>query len=617
MSFLWPAGFAFLALLPPVIALYFLKLKRSRKVVSSTYLLKRAVDAYRVNRPFQRFQNHVLLWLQLLILTLLALGLARPFITTAAGAGDVHIYLVDHSASMAARQGAHSRLDLAKAFVRSAVEGKRAGDQAAIIAFSDRGLLVSPLSTDGVALAQALGRIPQTARPTHIEEAWQSALAIARRFDHSHIYLVSDGGFGSLDQLTQANATVHFVPAGSAAPNLGFVRAGSRRSEDDTADHEIYAGVLNSGGQRVEAAVELYLDGKLADAKRIAIAAGAQQGVVFHCRASELAVAELRLPEKDAFADDNRAWLSLRPAEPARVLLVGEDNGFLQDALLCDPDVALERVSKADWDAMPEAGRTHDLVIFNCVSPASLERGNYLFVGSLPPLEGYEDKGDLQDPIIVHWDKDHALTQFINFSTLHVGSFIRGENPRWTRDVVSGDKGGLCSVGERGGLRVAVLRFRVEDSDWPLRVSFPMFLSNAVRWARGEDAAAGFMSRPGEALALRVPAGSGSGRMILPDGSERPLAAGDRSAMQFKDAEQPGVYRMRWAGQARESVYAVNLLDAVESDLRVPDAVTMGDQTLLGARQSALVPWEFTPYLLLLAIAALLAEWIYFQFGRR
>ena len=48
MSFVWPLGLAFAALLPLVVALYFLKLRRVPKIVSSTYIWKRAVDEFRV-----------------------------------------------------------------------------------------------------------------------------------------------------------------------------------------------------------------------------------------------------------------------------------------------------------------------------------------------------------------------------------------------------------------------------------------------------------------------------------------------------------------------------------------------------------------------------------------
>ena len=148
MSFAWPMGLAFAALIPGVVILYFLKLRRVPKVVSSSYLWKRAVDEYRVNRPFKRFQNQFLLWLQLLLLALLILSLARPSFQAEQTRSGVHIYLLDHSASMGTVEKKYTRLELAKAILRETIRGKRDDDQMMIVAFSDRAHIVAPLTTE-------------------------------------------------------------------------------------------------------------------------------------------------------------------------------------------------------------------------------------------------------------------------------------------------------------------------------------------------------------------------------------------------------------------------------------------------------------------------------------
>ncbi len=56
MGFLspWVIAIAAGVTVPPLVALYFLKLKRDVRVVPSTLLWKKAIEDLRVNSPFQR-----------------------------------------------------------------------------------------------------------------------------------------------------------------------------------------------------------------------------------------------------------------------------------------------------------------------------------------------------------------------------------------------------------------------------------------------------------------------------------------------------------------------------------------------------------------------------------
>ncbi len=617
MNFLWPLGLGFLGLLPAVVVLYFLRLRRTVKVVSSTWLWKRTLDEYRVNRPFQKFQNHLLLWLQLAALLLLAFAVARPAIEAHRTETGVHIVLVDQSASMGTIEaGGVTRLDLAKDFVKKLASGTKSTDRLAVIAFSDRASVVCPLTADRAAVLRGLDVIAPTHRPTRIEEGWQTALSIARGFDASDVYLVSDGGFRKLGALVEANANVHYVPVGVTADNLGVVHLETRLAEDDQRTVEIFARVTNRRTTDARATVELRLNDRLVDAQQVVLKAESDRGVVFERPVSDDGMAEVRIVGSDAFPEDNQAWIPLRSLETVRIVLVGEENVFLKNALANDTRVELTAVAAADYEKLKGQFAETDLTVFDGVTPAGpLERGTYLMFGAVPP--DWKLEGATASPTLKTWSTEHALTRYINFSTLSVIKGIRFEPPVWAPVLLGSDQGPVMAAGERGGVRVAVAGFRLLDSDWPLRVSFPLFIANAIRWAKDADLASmGHAVLPGEPLAIRAPRELQEGTLTGPDGVGHRLSNRESDRLFYSRTDKPGVYRVRWDKAKADVLYAVSLLDAGESDIRPAEDIPMGEAKVSGRLASALIRWELTPWIALAGLMILVIEWFVYLFQK-
>jgi hypothetical protein len=618
VSLLAPLGLAFLGFIPAVVVLYFLRLKRDIKVVSSTYLWKKAVDEFRVNRPFQRFQNHLLLWLQILAIAALSLAASRPYVEARQAVSDVHLVLVDHSASMSTREeGGHTRLDLAKEAVREMVRGMRSADRMMIIGFSDRANVVAPLTADRDVLLRAIDDLHPTSRPTRIDEAWLTALSVGRQYDLSDVYLFSDGGFRTLPPLVEAHANVHYAPVGRSTDNAGVVHVETRASEESKKRVEVFARVFNRRSRDANTLVELHLNDRLVDAQKVTVPAGAERGVIFQRPSTDAGVVEVRLPQADDFDADNRAWIPLGAQETVRVVLVGEENVFLKQAIAMDPRVELTIVSPADYEKLKDKLAEFDLLIFDGVDPGALGRGNALVFGRVPAMDGFAAKGELEQPALLKWDSEHPLTQYINFSSVHVAKAVESTQPAWMKTLLSSDKAPIIAAGERGGLRLAVVAFRVLDSDWPLRVSFPLFFANAARWAREEDLAAASAVKPGEPLPVRVPRDASRATLTPPAGEPRELVPGESDRVLVADTETPGVYRVRWEGRKTDATYAVSLSDPGESDIGVPDRIAMGETELKGRVGSALVRKEFTSWLVIAGVVLLVIEWLVYQFYRK
>src|SRR5438105_12310810 len=176
----WPAALAAGIVVPALLVLYFLKLRRRELAVSSTLLWKKAIQDLQVNAPFQRLRRNLLLLLQMLLLILLLLALARPVTKHTQIAGKTTVVLIDRSASMSATDpdlGGRTRLDEAKARAKALVSTLTRDAVAMVIAFDDSAETVKPFTSDVPALKAAIDTIKPTDRKSKLKTAFQLAEA--------------------------------------------------------------------------------------------------------------------------------------------------------------------------------------------------------------------------------------------------------------------------------------------------------------------------------------------------------------------------------------------------------------------------------------------------------
>jgi hypothetical protein len=142
---------------------------------------------------------------------------------------------------------------------------------------------------------------------------------------------------------------------------------------------------------------------------------------------------------------------------------------------------------------------------------------------------------------------------------------------------------------------------------WNLKLSFPVFLRNVLYVLGGvADAAAEENVQPGDVKTLRPDVAVAGLDVTDPGGQRQTLTRGVAGDFSYKSTERVGVYAVTWPGGQRR--FAVNLLDADESNIQPRDVIQIGAQRL-ATGQTRRQTYDTWKWIALAALALLLLEW--------
>jgi Mg-chelatase subunit ChlD len=625
MGFLAPLAFALAALIPVIVAMYLLKLRRTEQVVSSVYLWRRMVRDVEANAPWQRLSRNLLLVLQLLFLTTLILALARPFTRAEGAGGEALILILDTSASMAATDVAPSRLAVAEEQARQLVEGLPDSARMTVIAAGDGAQVLVASSQDRRQVLQAIDSLRAGTGGSDVTAALELASAVAARLPDTEIAILSDGRVDLPERLA-LKGRARYLPVGSSADNQA-ISALSLQPAPGGESLTAFAQIANYGDAPAHRRLTLNVDGRLANAYDLDVPAGGERAVIAEGLPATTRVLEAQLTGADALSLDDRAWAVYRRAEPASVRLVTEGNLFLETALALLPGLEVSVVRPGDWDVANTeavtATQSAELAILDAYVPvtATLPPGNLLFIAPPRSTTFFSVTGTLDQPVPRAPEPDDPLLGHVQLDQVNVLDAVRIPLPGWARQVIAGDAPAsqdadsvpLLFAGETDGRRVAVVAFDLHRSDLALQVAFPLLLANLTDWlapGHGGDLPAQVAS--GAAVSFSLPPEAKVVTMTRPDGSSmRLVPQGGREV--FAGTTQLGVYRLTW-DTGNEAAFAVNLFAPQESDVRPASSLPLtGLEGAEQAEQPQRARHEWWRPLAWLALGILVAEWLVYH----
>ncbi len=212
------------------------------------------------------------------------------------------------------------------------------------------------------------------------------------------------------------------------------------------------------------------------------------------------------------------------------------------------------------------AAASFDVTIFDGVAPSVAPgSGSLLYLnptGTSVPFEVGKEVLD-DDPNyrlgFDELDAKHPLLRYTALSDVNVARAHVLKGNKEDRVVGRSYKGPLLIEGRRSGVKFVALGFDVRESDFPLRIAWPLFLLNAINNFVEEDTSCISSFRTGSVWHIPASSSAEVASLEQPDGTTRTIPIQEGRAVFL--GQHAGFYTLRVgaAGAQEESMFAANL----------------------------------------------------------
>ena len=633
MHFLNPSAFYLLALIPIVVLLHFLKLRRQHHVVPSVILWLEAIEDMKANVPFQRLRNSLLLPLQILFLLVVVGGVARPALRQLGGLSEQSILVIDTSASMGATDMGKARLDVAKVEALKLINQLGRDGQMMIMDTSRPPHNIrQAFTSDTEKLRQAVGNLSVVHTASTLKAVFDSvavyasALGVQASLNPNAVGVVFISDNFRMLPDSANSVQIQKIGLGDQSENVAIVQFSVTRALSPPNRYQLLVGVQSFADTPKEFRVQLGIEGKsFFEDESVVLPPKEATSVLFSLDDDERfygQVVTARLDIDDDLSVDNVAVAILHPPPKWEVLLVSDRNQPPLTAILkTDPHVTLNQVQTSDYHGPGGS----DIVIFDQFVPNPLPEGNTVFlhpVGELPFMPVQENRQLTQ---VIDQHPTHEVMRDVSLIDLEVKASLQVQLPLWGIPLVETSQTSLIWLGEQDKGKIVVFAFDPFDLDVSSFAasipSAPILMSQCLEWLGAATAPIQpDLVKTGEPVKIRLNRPSEIERVTvyMPDSDRQELQARDTRIV-FTDTTQIGVYTVFVDGELLGR-FAANLLNPQESDLSPSQLVANFNEDADTGRVRSDLPEtnrEIWAYAAFLALLLLTVEWWVYHQNRR
>lgn len=639
-NFITPWALLGFLLLIPIIVLYLLKPKPRHIKLPTVMFIMGMEKPKRFQSFFKRFVRDPLLLTQILIVSLLVLAMANPFLIAQEkqNVKEAVVFIVDGSASMQSTDVSPSRFERSREILQGLIDDLNYESSVSIILAENIPILILK-NSDKETAKEILYSLKCGDTPTNIGDSMLfakdllSGVAINKK-----IYVLSDfsKSQGMDVQLAKKisaidNITVNFVKVSGKGRNSGIININAKRFVTNSRKFFLTFTVRNFNRGEEEVTVDIVVDDKVIRSEFRNIPALSDE--LFHFEgdiSEEPQTIIIRLKNKDDFMLDNTAFVFLPGVEKHKVLLITDDNSdlYLRYALESSPDIELKRAIPPiipelnEFDVVILGELNKDLLLPGTFADilSYVQDGGCLVILATTNLNEFQNSN--LDALLPVWidrliesnseinvELDHEILEDVvpknaeKFPNIVVKKYFRNTAKNKSVVIATVMDSAVIAYHPIGKGKSAYIGINPnpEWSNFYYSSTNPIFWLQLINWITREEGSLGITSfKTGDYLPL-----SENVKIKTPSG--RTIATKDLML------DEVGIYEIDYSNGKNK--IAVNLVDEDESDIThsLKNLKTINDENFNIRTELVDVKKEFYLYLLVIVILFLLVEVYYYR----
>ena len=597
-----------LGFIPLIIIIHRLKPKPRPVDVTNLFLWNQVIQEKSRNLSLERLKKNIPLLMQILMVILAALALAQPTWTVDTAPKGNLILVLDTSASMKTRSGSGNRFDLARIKALQLIAERDRYQKIIIVEAGKKAAVRSGFMENAKAARDIVEKLQPSDAAVNLEPAVFLALSFVDPAKEDLVYLITDGAGKEFSTLVRSHPKIRPLVITGGEQNVGITKFEFRQQVDYSDNYEFMLDIKNFDDLPVKFPVRLSIDRGILFERSIAFEAREKKSLIIPYSGIINGIAKATLEIEDDFSIDNRSYLSLNAAKEIWVLLVSKGNYFLERLLAAYPNFRVNSVKEIVPSSWTEQTVRHDIVIVDRMDFPATDRGNFLLIDAYSPSVPLIKSGRTNLSEILTWDRQNPLMANVNLAGLIIEESAQLQATSQLQPIIESDRTGLMYAFEENGLRLVHFGFDFTRSDLPLKVAFPVIMSNIFNWLNPHKLEFSILqTRSGEPfdIYLKPQTDTLYTRAPYEKWEKHPVKI---NPFTYRNTGKVGIYTI--AENGKERYFTVNLADESESDINstaLEDLPDRSESTRASQTVSARQPlWMI---FILMVCMTLVIEW--------